>query len=184
MNINSSCYLLVDPDHSLESFHGVMYSMLLSQTQVGSGIRGVDYSERWSDGERIIEWIEVGKLACRFVWFFSPDPTKTKAYLVEKLNAKSAVELIELASRPNIAHDELVDLLYQVGYMIEFPIAKAVTLFESKMQDTVPTIRRAALNGYMIRHWPCQQLKDIVVRIGSNDPDKDVRRTAQAILEL
>lgn len=175
-------YLLVDPAFSLEAFQGVAYSMLLQRTGPGTGTPGVDYSEKWSDGKRVVEWLEVGKLDCSFVWFIGTDPKETAEYLSEKLGAQGLPELVRLASESHVKHDELVDLLYRVGYMAVEATEDVLTLFERAMKDPRPTMRRAALNGYMIRRWP--RLRALVATLGTADPDPDVRDTARRVLDL
>ncbi len=173
-------YLLVDPVFSLEAFQGVAYSMLLKPSGAGEGTRGVDYCERWTGEGSVVEWLEVGKLDCCFVRFISPDPKFVTEYLSETLDTKELSELLNFASELNVEHDDLVDLLYRIGYMAPKPSEEVLALFKRMIQDPRPTIRQATLNGYMIRRWP--DLWERIVEIEATDPDEDVRATARKVL--
>lgn len=89
---------------------------------------------------------------------------------------------MDLASEPGVEHNDLVDLLYRVGYMTPEPTENVLALFVRTLQDPRPTIRRAALNGVMIRRWP--QLWELVENLDATDPDEEVRATARSVLDL
>lgn len=175
-------YVFVDAECPLEAFQGVAYSMLLQPTGPGTGIRGDNYRERWSNKDIVVEWLEVGKLECNFVRFISPDPKSTAEYLADKLGGKVLSQLLDLAADPGVEHNDLVYLLYYIAYMSPELTAEVQTQFERTMQDPRPTIRCAALNGYMIRRWP--PLWERLVNIEATDPDEDVRATAREVVKL
>lgn len=182
MSNNAGTYLLVDPAFSLEAFHGVAYSMLLHQVAPGKGTRGVDYFERWSNKDTIVEWMEIGKLECTFVWFFSPDPSFTQEYLEYTLGAVALPEFVQRAFKPDVGHDELVDLLYTIGFMATQPSDEILSLFDKSLKDPRPNIRLAALSAYMIRRW--SQFWDRIVEIQKSDSNAEVRELAGQVLEL
>ncbi|MGZ8284042.1 MAG: hypothetical protein ACXW27_00345 [Allosphingosinicella sp.] len=176
-------YRVLDEAVTREDFAEAAAALGLAMTKVFEPDDDHGYEEIWANsaGTGSFNYSEDPFVGLNYVAATGGKADELLAGLSRKLNFYSPDELIEEAHSGDVAHNDRVANLYQLGVTFPEHDQDVHDIFENYATLAPhPKLRTAALDAIGLRSW--KELRPVVEKVAREDSDPEVRDYAKALL--